>query len=46
MSDFFCPDMGADLNPEVSAAGFQLGVSLSSVMKLIGPGDKWGTDHV
>ncbi|WP_277761772.1 hypothetical protein [Pseudomonas sp. A34-9] len=37
MSDVFCPDMDADLNPEVSAAGFQLGVSLSSVMKLIGP---------
>jgi hypothetical protein len=37
MSDGFCPDMDAELNPEVSAAGFQLGVSLSSVMKLIGP---------
>ena len=37
MSNVFCPDMDADLNPEVSAAGFQLGVTLSSVMELIGP---------
>lgn len=33
----FIPDLEADIFPEVSAAGFCLGDSLSSVMKLIGP---------
>jgi hypothetical protein len=37
VSTIFIPELEADLVPEVSAAGFCLGDSLSSVMKLIGP---------
>ena len=37
MSADFVPAIKAELVPGVSAAGFQLGVAFSSVMKLIGP---------
>lgn len=37
VSTIFIPALEAELVPEVSAAGFYLGDSLSSVMKLIGP---------
>lgn len=37
VSTIFIPELEADLVPEVSAAGFCLGDSLSNVMKLIGP---------
>lgn len=37
MSATFVPNIEAELVSEISAAGFQLGDSLLSVMKLIGP---------
>lgn len=37
MSAIFVPNIEAELVSEISAAGFQLGDSLLSVMKLIGP---------